>query len=523
MAPCRGSERARQIGGRDESVRRHQQSAHHRFREVRLLAARACRVQQPRVDASAAKRPARRVEAPQPSASIATSRVPVRRYGTVTPATAPTRATNSSKRSRLRTVSSRSGWPSCASMYGPARRPTPASRPSPRAGRRQSGPMRRAAPARRRPRSRRCPRRRQRCRSEQPRCAPSYQPTDAPSEIRSTIPVYAFMKKLLVANRSEIAIRCFRAATELGLRTVAVYSYEDRFSLHRFKADEAFLIGPPDGGEPVRSYLNIDRPDRGRQAARRRRDSSRATAFCPRTPRSRARARRRASASSGRPPNSSTCSATRRRRSGWRRRRACRRCPAPSTAVERGDDARARPQRDRLSADDQGQLRRRRARDARRPGARRAGSTSWTRPSAKRARRSGGRTSSSSGTSPRAKHIEVQILGDAHGNLVHLWERDCSVQRRHQKVVEVAPSIDARRWPSRPDLRRGGALVPVGRLSQRGHGRVPARRRARRVLLHRGQPAHPGRAHRHRGGDRHRPGAQPDPRSRRATGCTSRR
>src|SRR6266478_6199544 len=66
------------------------------------------------------------------------------------------------------------------------------------------------------------------------------------------------MKKLLVANRSEIAIRCFRAATELGLRTVAIYSHEDRFSLHRFKADEAFLIGPAEGGEPVRSYLNID-------------------------------------------------------------------------------------------------------------------------------------------------------------------------------------------------------------------------------------------------------------------------
>src|SRR5476649_2393534 len=66
------------------------------------------------------------------------------------------------------------------------------------------------------------------------------------------------MKKILVANRSEIAIRCFRAATELGLQTVAVYSYEDRFSLHRFKADEAFVIGPPEGGEPVRSYLNIE-------------------------------------------------------------------------------------------------------------------------------------------------------------------------------------------------------------------------------------------------------------------------
>src|SRR5262249_28244339 len=66
------------------------------------------------------------------------------------------------------------------------------------------------------------------------------------------------MYKLLAANRSEIAIRCFRAATERGLRTVAVYSYEDRFSLHRFKADEAFQIGPVVGGEPVRSYLNIE-------------------------------------------------------------------------------------------------------------------------------------------------------------------------------------------------------------------------------------------------------------------------
>ena len=65
------------------------------------------------------------------------------------------------------------------------------------------------------------------------------------------------MRKLLVANRSEIAIRVFRAATELGLGTVAVYSYEDRFSLHRFKADESYQIGPVAGGEPVKSYLNI--------------------------------------------------------------------------------------------------------------------------------------------------------------------------------------------------------------------------------------------------------------------------
>src|SRR6266498_4891085 len=66
------------------------------------------------------------------------------------------------------------------------------------------------------------------------------------------------MRKLLVANRSEIAIRVFRAATELGLGTVAVYTYEDRFSLHRFKADESYQIGPTHGGEPVKGYLNID-------------------------------------------------------------------------------------------------------------------------------------------------------------------------------------------------------------------------------------------------------------------------
>src|SRR5438105_8611408 len=71
-------------------------------------------------------------------------------------------------------------------------------------------------------------------------------------------PTLTFMQKLLVANRSEIAIRVFRAATELGLGTVAIYTYEDRFALHRFKADESYQIGPAEGGEPVKGYLNID-------------------------------------------------------------------------------------------------------------------------------------------------------------------------------------------------------------------------------------------------------------------------
>ena len=57
------------------------------------------------------------------------------------------------------------------------------------------------------------------------------------------------IRKLMVANRSEIAIRVFRSTHELGIRTVAIYSHEDRFALHRFKADESYLIGPPEGGE----------------------------------------------------------------------------------------------------------------------------------------------------------------------------------------------------------------------------------------------------------------------------------
>src|SRR4051794_39487805 len=63
------------------------------------------------------------------------------------------------------------------------------------------------------------------------------------------------VRKLMAANRSEIAIRVFRTAHELGIRTVAIYAHEDRFALHRFKADEAYRVGQP--GEPLRSYLDF--------------------------------------------------------------------------------------------------------------------------------------------------------------------------------------------------------------------------------------------------------------------------
>src|SRR6266403_5788756 len=79
---------------------------------------------------------------------------------------------------------------------------------------------------------------------------------EGPSQLPSALPAVRPIRKLLVANRSEIAIRVFRTAHELGIRTVALYTHEDRFALHRFKADEAYPIGK--AGEPIRAYLDID-------------------------------------------------------------------------------------------------------------------------------------------------------------------------------------------------------------------------------------------------------------------------
>src|SRR3954447_20155721 len=248
------------------------------------------------------------------------------------------------------------------------------------------------------------------------------------------------MRKLLVANRSEIAIRCFRAATELSMRTVAIYSHEDRFSLHRFKADEAFLIGPPQGGEPVRSYLNIDaiivvakeqgvdciHPGYGflsENAAFARACEAAGIQFIGPTPDhleafGDKTAAKKLAVAAGVPTIPGTEDAL----SDAAEVIAVAERVGFPLMIKASYGGGGRGMRVVHNADElPGKL----------AEAQREAGAAFGRPEVFLER-----------YISRAKHIEVQVLGDAHGSLVHLWERDCSVQRRHQKVVEVAPSIN---------------------------------------------------------------------------------
>ncbi|MCE9548085.1 MAG: pyruvate carboxylase [Planctomycetia bacterium] len=244
------------------------------------------------------------------------------------------------------------------------------------------------------------------------------------------------IRRLLVANRSEIAIRVFRSAHELGIRTVAVYSFEDRFALHRFKADEAYLIGKP--GEPIRTYLNIDALV---ELCRRQQIDAVHPGY---------------GFLSENAQFAEACAAAGVIFVG----------PSATILASLGDKTAAREIAKRAGVpilggtDDPLKSAEEATAAAERLGypvilkAAHGGGGRGMRvverpDSLATAFEQATRESLSAFGSPdiflekfipRARHIEVQLLGDRHGNLVHLFERDCSVQRRHQKVVELAPA-----------------------------------------------------------------------------------
>ncbi|HEX8551062.1 MAG TPA: pyruvate carboxylase [Abditibacteriaceae bacterium] len=245
-------------------------------------------------------------------------------------------------------------------------------------------------------------------------------------------------RKLLVANRGEIAIRVFRAATELGLSTVAIYAEEDRFGMHRFKADEAYLIGQGKG--PVGAYLDIEsivalavekgvdaiHPGYGflseNPAFARACEAAGIKFVGPRAELLEQMgdkvAARAAAENAGVPTLPGTPDAISDRKLAAKVARGIG-FPLIIKAAAGGGGRGMRVVRE---AD---QL------DALLDEAQSEALNAFGDASVFLEKYIG-----------RAKHIEVQILGDSHGNVVHLHERDCSVQRRHQKVVEIAPSVN---------------------------------------------------------------------------------
>ena len=244
------------------------------------------------------------------------------------------------------------------------------------------------------------------------------------------------IRRLMVANRSEIAIRVFRAAAEMGIDTVAIYAEEDRLSLHRFKSDEAYRVGAGKG--PLQAYLDID----GIVATA---VQAGVDAIHPGY-----------GFLSESPEFAEACAAAGIVFIG----------PAPETMRQLGNKVAARnlaiaagvpvmPATDPLP-DDPAEIRRLAA-EIGYPVMLKAswgGGGRGMRPidgedrlldAVAAARRE---AAAAFGKDEvyleklvrRARHVEVQLLGDAHGNLVHLFERDCTIQRRHQKVIERAPA-----------------------------------------------------------------------------------
>ncbi len=242
-------------------------------------------------------------------------------------------------------------------------------------------------------------------------------------------------RKVLVANRGEIAIRAFRAAYELGCQTVAVFPYEDRNSEHRLKANEAYQIG--EKGHPVRAYLSV--PEIVRAAQRTGADAVYpGYGFLSENPELAMACQRAGITFVGPPPavlalagNKSRAVAAA-RGAGVPVLSSC----APSADIEAliaVADEIGFPVFVKAVAGGGGR------------GMRRVSEPTGLRVALEAA----SREAESAFGDPTVfleravidpRHIEVQILADQRGNVIHLYERDCSVQRRHQKVVEIAPA-----------------------------------------------------------------------------------
>ena len=241
--------------------------------------------------------------------------------------------------------------------------------------------------------------------------------------------------KILVANRGEIAIRAFRAAVELGMRTVAVFPYEDRYSLHRMKADEAYQIGEP--GHPLRAYLNID------EIMRVARESG-ADAIYPgygflSENADLAQACEDAGIVFIGPPASVLNMAG---------NKVTAKDSARAAGVPVLDSTEATTDLDSLvtQADGLGfPVFAKAVAGGGGRGMRRVEKKEDLRDALEAAAREA-ETAFGDGRMfleqavVRPRHIEVQIVADATGDTLHLFERDCSVQRRHQKVIEIAPA-----------------------------------------------------------------------------------
>ncbi|MBN9735665.1 MULTISPECIES: pyruvate carboxylase [unclassified Pseudonocardia] len=242
-------------------------------------------------------------------------------------------------------------------------------------------------------------------------------------------------RKVLVANRGEIAIRAFRAAFELGVSTVAVFPHEDRNSLHRAKADESYRIGEP--GHPVRAYLSVDEVVRAATKA-----GADAVypgyGFMSENP-DLARACREEGITFVGPPTEVLHLTGNKSRAVAAAKAAgvpVLASSEPTTDVDAlvaAAEVMEFPVFVKAVAGGGG----RGMRQVTEPGALREAIEAASR-EAESAFGDGTVFLEQAVVDPR--HIEVQILADAEGNVVHLFERDCSVQRRHQKVVEIAPA-----------------------------------------------------------------------------------